>query len=163
MLFDGGRCSTKIKLKWLYQTKVTMVHINRSQWVLKKNLSGQLHQCFKFSTWFIETKHISPQTRESLDPLTLQTHIKFVILLTVNHTIHIMLVQRIKYWINWLSPNWLMGVNSHEWPRQNLSLQYQYNIKQKMNKNTEKYQLGVISWSNTRFSKLTSEELYGRW
>ena len=115
-----------------------MVHINRSQWVLKKNLSGQLHQCFKFSTWFIETKDISPQTRESLDPLILQTHIKFVILLTVNHTIYIMLVQRIKYWINWLSPNWLMGVNSHEWPRQNLSLQYQYNIKQKMNKNTEK-------------------------
>ena len=31
--------------------------------------------------------------------------------------------------------------NSHEWPRQNLSLQYQYNIKQTSDENEEKYQL----------------------
>ena len=39
-----------------------------------------------------------------------------------------------------------MGVNSHEWPRQNFSLQYQYNIKRKRAKNKEKYQLGVIQY-----------------
>ena len=32
--------------------------------------------------------------------------------------------------------------NSHEWPRQNFSLQYQYNIKQTSDENKEKYQLG---------------------
>ena len=30
---------------------------------------------------------------------------------------------------------------SHEWPRQNFSLQYQYNIKQTSDENKEKYQL----------------------
>ena len=33
-------------------------------------------------------------------------------------------------------------LNSHEWPRQNFSLQYQYNIKQTSDENKEKYQLG---------------------
>ena len=32
--------------------------------------------------------------------------------------------------------------NSCEWPRQNFSPQYQYNIKQKSDKNKEKDQLG---------------------
>ena len=32
--------------------------------------------------------------------------------------------------------------NSHEWPRQNFSLQYQYNIKQASDENKEKYQSG---------------------
>ena len=32
--------------------------------------------------------------------------------------------------------------NSHEWPRQNFSSQYPYNIKQTSDKNKEKYQLG---------------------
>ena len=31
---------------------------------------------------------------------------------------------------------------SHEWPRQNFFLQYQYNIKQTSDENKEKYQLG---------------------
>ena len=31
---------------------------------------------------------------------------------------------------------------SNEWPRQNFSLQYQYNIMQTSNENIEKYQLG---------------------
>ena len=31
--------------------------------------------------------------------------------------------------------------NSHEWPRQNFSLQYQYNIKQTSDENIEKFQL----------------------
>ena len=52
--------------------------------------------------------------------------------------------------------------NSNEWPRQNFSLQYKYNIKQTSDENKEKYQLGDISWFNTKFSKLTSQELYGR-
>ena len=33
-------------------------------------------------------------------------------------------------------------LNSNEWPRQNFSLQYQYNIKQTSDENKEKYQLG---------------------
>ena len=33
-------------------------------------------------------------------------------------------------------------LNSHEWPRQNFSLQYQYNIKQTSDENKDKYQLG---------------------
>ena len=32
--------------------------------------------------------------------------------------------------------------NSHEWPRYNFSLPYQYNIKQVSDENEEKYQLG---------------------
>ena len=32
--------------------------------------------------------------------------------------------------------------NSHEWPSQNFSLQYQYNIKQTSDKKKEKYKLG---------------------
>ena len=34
------------------------------------------------------------------------------------------------------------GFDSHEWPRQNFSLQNQYNIKQTSDNNKEKYQLG---------------------
>ena len=37
-----------------------------------------------------------------------------------------------------------------------------YNIKQTSKENKEKYQLGFISWSNTKFFKLTSQELYDR-
>ena len=37
-----------------------------------------------------------------------------------------------------------------------------YNIKQTSNENKEKYQLGFISWSNTKFFKLASQELYDR-
>ena len=37
-----------------------------------------------------------------------------------------------------------------------------YNIEQTSDENKEKYQLGVISWFNTKFFKLTSQELYGR-
>ena len=39
----------------------------------------------------------------------------------------------------------VMGTESygfHEWPRQNFSSQYQYNIKQTSDENKEKYQLG---------------------
>ena len=36
----------------------------------------------------------------------------------------------------------LILINSHEWPKQNFSLQYQYNIKQTSGENIEKYQLG---------------------
>ena len=35
--------------------------------------------------------------------------------------------------------SWTKPFHSHEWPRQNFSLQYQYNIKQKSDKNVEKY------------------------
>ena len=37
-----------------------------------------------------------------------------------------------------------------------------YNIEQTSDENKEKYQLGVISWFNTKFFKLTSQELYDR-
>ena len=33
-------------------------------------------------------------------------------------------------------------INSHEWPRQNFSLQYQYNINQISDENKEKYKFG---------------------
>ena len=36
----------------------------------------------------------------------------------------------------------LILINSHEWPKQNFSLQYQYNIKQTSDENIEKYKLG---------------------
>ena len=53
--------------------------------------------------------------------------------------------------------------NSHEWPKQNFSLQYQYNIKQTSDENEKIYiKLRIISKSNTNFSKLTSQELYSR-
>ena len=45
---------------------------------------------------------------------------------------------------------------THEWPRQNFSLQYQYNINQISDEVKEKYQFGdIISWSNTKLSQLT--------
>ena len=56
----------------------------------------------------------------------------------------------------------LLCFNSHEWPKQSFSLQYQYNIKQKSDENISKYQEVIVSWSNTKFSKLTAQELYGR-
>ena len=49
-----------------------------------------------------------------------------------------------------------------EWPSKNFSLQNQYNVKQMSGENKEKYQLKITSWSNTKFSKLTLSELYGR-
>ena len=47
--------------------------------------------------------------------------------------------------------------NSHEWPRQNFSLQHQYNINQISDENKWKnnFYLGIISKSNTKFSELT--------
>ena len=36
---------------------------------------------------------------------------------------------------------WYFLLHSHEWPRKNFFLQYQYNIKQASNENKEKYQL----------------------
>ena len=35
-----------------------------------------------------------------------------------------------------------LTLNSHEWPRQNFSLQYQHNINQISDENKEKYQFG---------------------
>ena len=45
--------------------------------------------------------------------------------------------------------------NSHEWPRQNFSLQYQYNVNQVSDENKEIVNLGIINCSNTKFSELT--------
>ena len=39
-------------------------------------------------------------------------------------------------------PSFSYPFNSHEWPRQNFSLQYQYNVNQISDENKEKYQLG---------------------
>ena len=60
-----------------------------------------------------------------------------------------------------LNVNYLF--NSHEWPRQNFSLQYQYNINQilQMMRIKKNINLGTINWSNTKFSELTLKELYG--
>ena len=51
------------------------------------------------------------------------------------------------------------SINSHEWPKQNFSIQFHYNIKQTSDENEENINLVIISWSNTKFSKLTSWEL----
>ena len=48
--------------------------------------------------------------------------------------------------------------NSLEWSRQNFSLQYQYNIKQTSDENKENISKGIIGGSNTKFSKLTSQD-----
>ena len=52
----------------------------------------------------------------------------------------------------------------HEWSRQTLSLQYQCNIKQTNdeNNNNKNINEGIISWSDTGFSKLISQEQYQR-
>ena len=42
------------------------------------------------------------------------------------------------------------------------ALRYKYNIKQVGNENKKNINYGIISWSNTKFSELTSWELYGR-
>ena len=53
--------------------------------------------------------------------------------------------------------------NSQEWPRQNFSFQYQYNIKQTGDKNKEKYQLGDYNLiQNQILITNISQELYGR-
>ena len=41
---------------------------------------------------------------------------------------------------------------SHEWLRQDFSLQYQYNIKQINDENKENVNWRTISWSHTKFS-----------
>ena len=54
---------------------------------------------------------------------------------------------------------------SYEWPSQNFSLQYQYNINtisRRWVMGTKKnIRYGIISWSNAKFLELTSSELYG--
>ena len=52
--------------------------------------------------------------------------------------------------------------NSYEWPRHNFSSQYQYNFNHANDENEQKYQLGELSCSNTKFSKPISAELYCR-
>ena len=52
--------------------------------------------------------------------------------------------------------------NSHEWPSQNFSLHYQYSIKQTNNEDRDNVNKGIISWFSTKFSELTSQELYHR-
>ena len=49
-------------------------------------------------------------------------------------------------------------LNSHGWSRQNFSLQYQYNVKQTSDENSKNINEGIITWSNTKFSELTSYE-----
>ena len=78
----------------------------------------------------------------------------------------LILVQRFHiYWlIFFYSLNIFLEIEpfKYEWSRQNFSIQYQYNINQASDKNREKYQLGDSSWFNTKFSKLITQELYGR-
>ena len=44
-------------------------------------------------------------------------------------------------------------------------MQFQHSIEQTSGDNKEKYHfcLGIITCSNTKFSRITSEELYGTW
>ena len=48
------------------------------------------------------------------------------------------------------------GLISNELPRENLILQYGYNIMQTSDESRENFQLGVICGSNIKFSKVTS-------
>ena len=43
-------------------------------------------------------------------------------------------------------PYYLSPFNSPEWPRQNFSLQFQYNVNQVSDENKEKYQFGDNEW-----------------
>ena len=52
--------------------------------------------------------------------------------------------------------------NSNEWPEQNFSLLYLHNIIQTSDENNEKYHHGITNWSNTKFSKITEWESFGR-
>ena len=56
----------------------------------------------------------------------------------------------------------LKPFNPLKWPRQNFSLQNQYDIEQTSDENKEKYLSGITGWFNTKFSELTLWELYGR-
>ena len=57
--------------------------------------------------------------------------------------------------VNYLTP-------ANEWPRENFSLQYQYNMRQASDENKKNITKRIVSWSNTKFSELTWSELYGR-
>ena len=48
------------------------------------------------------------------------------------------------------------------WQLQNSSLQYQYKASRQVIRIKKNVNKGIISWSNTKFSKLTSKKLYGR-
>ena len=59
-------------------------------------------------------------------------------------------VKKKKNFFIWNLPPSVYSFNSFEWPRQNFSLQYQYNINHISDKNKGKYQsLGIINWSST--------------
>ena len=44
--------------------------------------------------------------------------------------------------IFFLNQNSFLTLNLQEWPKENFSLQYQYNIEQRSDENKVKYQLG---------------------
>ena len=46
--------------------------------------------------------------------------------------------------------------NSQKWPRQSFSLQYQYSIKHISDENKKDINQVIISWTDTKFSKLKS-------
>ena len=82
------------------------------------------------------------QTRDSL------LHTDMMMLCCFSYFHHDWTWERIyKYMFSAMSLRWVNEwdtepFNSHEWPRQNFSLQYQYNIKQRSDENKEKYKLG---------------------
>ena len=58
----------------------------------------------------------------------------------------------------WVLGNSAEPLTSHKWPRQNFSLQHQYNIKQKSDENKEKYQVG-----DYRFIQYQILQIYKIW
>ena len=50
--------------------------------------------------------------------------------------------------------------NSHEWPSQNFSLQYQYNVKQTSDEKEEKYQLGDYKFIQTQILQTNKNTLH---
>ena len=56
----------------------------------------------------------------------------------------------------------LKPFNSCEWPRQNFSLLYLYNIMQTSDENKKNINYGITNWSDIKFSKLTWWESFNR-
>lgn len=72
-------------------------------------------------------------------------------------TVKISRVMNLSFFFNFAQPFLFQ-----QWSRQNFSLQYRYNNKKTSDENKKKYQLGDYQ-SSTKFSEITSREVYGAW
>ena len=103
-----GKCAPTREVILLFGKKISKIIIT-----FTPSLEGELQispmnnesvaLLFFFSVLMCQSVSQPHSTFRLLNPLNSQT--KFVILLTVNHTVLTMLVQRILYWINKLSSN----------------------------------------------------------